>query len=340
MRHNQLGPLIFVFAVAGCGNKAGFLFPEALTATLPPLAGHAQSEPQAVVFTNRGDLPIVPSSSAIKGDSALIIIGDECSLHSVPGGAQCRVWLALDGHATGDYRGTLSVRMPPPDIEALVLVSGSVAAPKPEVTPPMTVDVFQGDPFPHVLITVRNAGGGTLGPVVLAVSDSTTFSDGCKGESLVGGASCDVLLMLPAPSLDSTPETTTRTVTVSADPGGSIDVPVSMRVNLTGTLTTAGAATSTPANTATTLVVNFANPGPETTAPLTVVLDENAGNPAQDAFRVYYDGCTGTELAPLGHCTLWVAATPTTVAHYAATVTVGAINAHSAVAALSVDSTP
>ncbi|HEY8038221.1 MAG TPA: choice-of-anchor D domain-containing protein [Polyangiaceae bacterium] len=183
-------------------------------------------------------------------------------------------------------------------------------------------------------VSVSNPGTTATGPLSIALGgpDASSFGidvDTCSGQSVAGGAQCDVKVHFAPKSAGAR----AATLTITGQPGGTIVVA------LAGNGAAAGPLAVSPAQQDFSIVATgvtsgavpfvFANPGKSASGPLAVSL---TGTDAAQ-FKLI-DPCSGKPLAAGGQCSVTVAFAPGSTGAKAATLSGMAPGAGAASAAL------
>jgi hypothetical protein len=162
-------------------------------------------------------------------------------------------------------------------------------------------------------VTITNTGQDASGTIATSVSgvDSGAFvieSDGCNGKSLPSNGTCTIAVHF-APTKSGA---ASATLSVSATPGGSVDVALSGTgggsagsIAFTASTQNFGTVGTGSMSAATTLTLS--NGGSSPTGALTVTL----GGADASQFAKSNDGCSGKPLAASGKCTVDVLFAPT-----------------------------
>ena len=171
-------------------------------------------------------------------------------------------------------------------------------------------------------VTITNTGQDASGTIATSVSgaDSGAFvieSDGCNGKSLPSNGTCTIAAHF-APTKSGAAN---ATLSVSATPGGSVDVALSGTGGSSGSIAFTASSQSfgtvgTGSMSAST-TFTLTNGGGSPTGAITLTL----GGADAAQFAKSNDGCSGKPLAPSGKCTVDVLFAPTKTGALSATLT-------------------
>jgi hypothetical protein len=301
--------LLIAITLAGCTRGA-------LPATL--VAGETEAVFDTVAgvtltrrtfdFTNVGDAATDMLRVELSGDVGHFDVDwDGCSGIALAAHSSCQVVARLVAVSEGVYDGELHVFAKAP-VSASVLLHGKVMPAILSLTAATapTLDVVQGQTFTLGFV-VSNEGGVATGPLHIT-GPGAPFngrSANCDGVSLAGGKSCMITLTSTV-ALDAPLGGASSSLDVAAMPGGEVGATPGIFVHAGGVLVVENRDWGAiPTVQSIQKTIKVANPGPQTTDPLTTSISTSEIN---TSFLIVSDGCGGKSLGPGTSCDVTVAA--------------------------------
>ena len=276
-----------------------------------------------LMVSNVGGTASEPLSVSVSGSSAseLVVVSSTCSL-PLAAGASCEVLVRFDVSAAGMKAASLEVRAG--SSTASALLTALAVLPGALVIDPGAYDYGSrdlGGAETRTVLTARNTGGASVGPLTTALSGSADFrvvADSCTGVTLSSGVTCSVEVGFSPSSAGLS----TATVTVASPSTSAVS-------SLRGTGTTPARLEIDPNETdfgfvalghvSETAAFNIRNSGSrEAGAPSVAIVGAGALQ-----YEVVSNGCTAP-LAGGGMCTVTVRYRPMAVGRAEATLRVGA----------------
>jgi RHS repeat-associated protein len=329
------------FKIAGTpgGVRTGALTGNALAPgklSLAPIAADfgdvtvgTTSDATTFVVTNIGGQKTGAVSTLVSG-AGFSVASDACATTALAPGGSCTVSVSFTPTQAGSATGALQMAAGGAGTVAASLAANGVT-PAQLVLSPATGgfgSVPLGASSAQQAFTVTNSGGLPSGAVSVstATSDFTVVSDGCTGNPIAPGGTCEVDVAF-APAVAGS---ASSTLTATASPGGAA------QTTLSGTGLAPGKLTVTPAS------GDFGAVAVGSTSAATTFTVKNTGDLATGTlatattgdFTFGTDTCVGTALAAGASCTIDVAFAPTTPGAATGSVTVTGTPAGSAGAAL------
>jgi hypothetical protein len=172
-----------------------------------------------VNVTNRGNAPTGTLNSFVSDDKALMSVSG-CAQELAIGGT-CTLTVSFSPLSEGSYQGTVHLSDNTPAGTLLIPVkANSISAPQLSISMAGPfADTWMGESSPPKTFHVVNRGAHPTGAVSIS-KPSRAFvidSDGCSGQQLSGGASCDVTVHFVAVKRGNNLES----LSASASPGGT-----------------------------------------------------------------------------------------------------------------------
>jgi hypothetical protein len=263
-----------------------------------------------ILVSNVGNVPAPLHVTLVAQSSELVASG--CDGSTILAGTACKLHIELKPETGGKHvAGAAIIDGGGGDVQTVLIGANELTAPK-LTTTTMTTDfgdVAVGKPSDTVTLQITNSGGSDTSALATSITGTdasgvTVVADACNKQTLAVNASCTLQISLNAThtgALDAT-------ITVSADHGGSVTLPVHGNGVALLPITLAGSTDFGPVavgkGSSTQLTVT--NVGSQATGPLMLKL------PTTTVARTFLstspdgDKCTGTSLAPGATCSFYV----------------------------------
>ncbi|MCC6994838.1 MAG: choice-of-anchor D domain-containing protein [Deltaproteobacteria bacterium] len=316
-----------VARLSGQGLASGGLGMTPTARDLGRVAAGSMGTAQLFEVVNAGSAPTGMLTTSVSGEhgAEFTLVNDACTGTALDPGLSCGVEVRLDPASAGVKLATLVVAGAPGGSASAALAGEGLRAPELAATPSV-VDYgssITGQSTPTV-VRIANLGALPTGITTAGLSgpDVGQFSltpDGCTGNTIAAGGSCDVTVTFAPTSAGSK----AAQLNVSATPGGVLMIALSGAALTPGNLTvtpTAHAFTSVVQGaTSTAMDFTVRNTGGSPSGVPSVMITGSAGN----QFAVESNGC-GAAIPAAGTCVVRVNFTPSTAGPKTATLSVNA----------------
>lgn len=327
-----------VATLNGGGLAQGTIAISPTSRTLTSVLTGTQGAPVAFQISNNAGVTTGPLALTLAGSgkSDFEIVSSDCAAATLAPSTSCTAMVRLAPQSGGFKVATLTASATPGGSASAALSAQALLPAALAAVPPSSDfgTVITTTPA-STTIRIRNPGDITTGALTAALSggDLTLFSvttDGCTTQTLAPGASCDVVVRFAPTTVGSK----TTTLTVSASPGGSVNVALSGNAVLPGALTIAPTSHlfgdvvvgGTPAE----HVFTVTNTGGAVTSAISVMI---TGTGATN-FGIVDDTCNTSTLAAASTCSIRVSFAPTSAGIKGASLSVSATQGGTAVATL------